>query len=689
MPKQNIYTQSFNAGVVDKENLARVDLERMRLAAEDQTNLLCTTTGNMFLRPGFGHLESTRDNLQGWLKDFSISASSGAQLEFTDLTLRVMIDDEIVTRPSVSTTVSQGSFGGTGDWVLTATDGATAAITGGRLELTADAVGSSASCRQEVAVDVADRGVEHALRVIVSRGPINFRVGSTNGNDNYVDETELKTGTHSLAFTPTGSSFFIIFKTTSETEKRVIDCQIEAAGVMELPTPWALSKLSQLRFAQSADVMFVACDKDTKSQRIERRGDHSWSVVDYLTDDGPFMLTRSAPIRLKPHALRGNTTLEASDNFFRPTHVGAIFRLFHNEQHIDQTVAGDQCWSDPIRVTGISGDGRRGDDRDWYYTISGSWSGTAQCQRSFDGEDVGFKAYRKAENTDNPDITSNVSNEQQFEDDDNSIVWYRAGFPNTYTNGTMRVRIDYDGGGGYGIARVTDYNSRTSVDIEVLKRFKNDIYTSDWLEGQWSDKQEYPTAVALSEGRLFWAGNDKFWASVSDAFESFDEDIEGDSGPINRTIAIGGVNEVQWMLPLQRLVIGTNGLEVSVKSSSFDEPLTPTNLSLKSASSIGSAPVDAVKIDGKGVFVGRTGKALYELIYSSDANDYVAFELTRLCASFYGSGVIQLAVSRRPDTRVWAVLNDGTMMCMVYEPLQQVVAFVPIVTDGVVESAVV
>ena len=143
------------------------------------------------------------------------------------------------------------------------------------------------------------------------------------------------------------------------------------------------------------------------------------------------------------------------------------------------------------------------------------------------------------------------------------------------------------------------------------------------------------------------------------------------------------------MLPLQRLVIGTNGLEVSVKSSSFDEPLTPTNLSLKSASSIGSAPVDAVKIDGKGVFVGRTGKALYELIYSSDANDYVAFELTRLCASFYGSGVIQLAVSRRPDTRVWAVLNDGTMMCMVYEPLQQVVAFVPIVTDGVVESAVV
>jgi len=40
MPRVNTYLQAFNVGVQDKKHLARVDLERMRLAAEIQTNLL-------------------------------------------------------------------------------------------------------------------------------------------------------------------------------------------------------------------------------------------------------------------------------------------------------------------------------------------------------------------------------------------------------------------------------------------------------------------------------------------------------------------------------------------------------------------------------------------------------------------------------------------------------------------------
>jgi hypothetical protein len=63
----------------------------------------------------------------------------------------------------------------------------------------------------------------------------------------------------------------------------------------------------------------------------------------------------------------------------------------------------------------------------------------------------------------------------------------------------------------------------------------------------WSDAQDWPTAVGLAEGRLdLGRQRDKVWDSVSDAYESFDETLEGDAGPISRSIAIGGVNEVQW-----------------------------------------------------------------------------------------------------------------------------------------------
>lgn len=694
MPKQDIFIHSFNAGVTDKKHLARVDLERMRLAAEDQTNLMATTTGNMFLRPALGFMDNTIGDDPAWLKEFIFSSVDAALLEFSDEALRVVVDDAVISRPAVSTTISQGDFGGTGAWVLGWQDGAGsgshdgAEIASDRLRLEADALGSRATARQEVSVLLADRGVEHALRIWVTRGPVTFRVGSAFALDDLVTETTLKTGYHSLAFTPTTASFFILLKTESELNKFVKSIEIEGSGDMVLPAPWGASRLSFIRGAQSADVLFVACD-GVPQYRIERRSRRSWSVVRYNADDGPFMLARSAPVRLRAEGLRGNTTLTASDDFFTPDHVGAIFRIFNNQQHIDQTIADDHTFTDAIRVTGLSGGNLLNNDRDWTYTVSGTWSSTLICQRSYDNKDYGFKKYRKDDADTGGNITANVTGAVQKETDDNAIIYYRIGFAGSYTDGVARVQIDYDGGGGYGVGRVTAYNSQTSVDIEVLKHFTNVNYSSDWLEGMWSAEQGYPTAVALSEGRLFWAGFDKFWGSVSDAYESFDEETKGDSGPLNRSIAIGGVNEVQWMLPLQKLVLGTNGLEASVKSSSFDEPLSPTNNTIKSASSVGSGPVDAVKIDGKGIFVDRTLKALFELLFSSEANDYVASELTRLCASWYSSGVVQLAVSRRPDTRVWAVLANGTCMCMVYEPKQQVLAFIPVITDGEFESVAV
>jgi hypothetical protein len=572
--------------------------------------------------------------------------------------------------------------------VLDVTDGASCTISGNRLRMQASATGSKATARQEVNVAVADRNVEHGLFIEVARGPVTFRCGSSNGGDQYIAESELKEGVHSLAFTPTGTSFWLFFQTSSETNKLIKTCQIEAAGDMVLDTAWSASQINQLRKDQSADVMFVA--SGGQQYRVERRGNHSWSIVKYLVDDGPFQSVRSAPVRLKPAALRGNTTLVASDNFFSQDHVGAVFYLFHNSQNVSQSIAGDELYTDPIKITGIYDDVDAKSDRTWRYTVSGTWVGTLQVFKSSDSEDFGYQLYRKQRDTDDTDITANVSDQEQADRFDNAIFYYRVGFADgNYTSGAAQIDISYGGGGGYGICRVTDYTDKQNVSIEVLKPFKNTTFTSDWKEGMWSDAQDWPTGVCLSEGRLFWAGNDKIWASVSDAYESFDETLEGDSGPISRSIAIGGVNEVQAILALQRVMFLTNGSEVAAKSSSLDEPLSPTNLSLKSSTSIGSGPVEAIRVDGRGIFVDRPTRSLFQIEFSADGGDYAAAEITRLCSSWYDVGIVKLAISRRPDTRVWAVLGDGTCMCMIYEPEQQVIGFVPIVTDGLFESVAV
>lgn len=691
MARARVLQHAFNVGVQDKSALTRIDLERMRLAAEEQTNLLCKVTGAGFMRPGLEYLSSTASDAQTLLKEFVFGATDAALLEFSNQALRVRVADQLITRAAVSSSVTNGDFPSATGWTLTATSGASSTVSSGFLALAATARGSSAKGTQAVSVALADRGVEHALRIIVERGPVTFYVGSSSGADDYVSETILRTGTHSIAFTPTGANFYIEFKSELRSLKLVDYVQVESAGVMSLPTPWTTANLGKIRTAQSADVVFVAA-AGYWQRRIERRSTRSWSVVFYYADDGPFTADRTRAVKLKSSVTEGNGTLTASSKFFNSNHVGAIFRLFNAGVNRSVKIGAENTYTDPFRVTGVyDAVPAKYNDRNWSYVISGTWVGTIRIKRSFDSKETGYLDYvlsypgnTATGTTINMGATSNQDLDQ------NAIVYYKIGFdPGEYSSGNATIQILYDGGGEYGTCRVTGYTSSTVVDIEVLSPFSTTEYTDQWQEGEWSANYIYPSAVELFDGRLWWSGEDRIWGSVSDSFESFDDQIDGDAGPISRSIATGGVNETQWLLGLQRLLIGTEGSIATVKSSSLDEPLTPTNLTIKDASTTGVAAVEAVRVDSRALCVERAGKAITEVVYSSDSGEYVATQLSRLTTDVFGSGVYQIGVQRRPDTRIWAVLTDGSCVCAVYEPDQQVLAFVPIETDGLFESVAV
>lgn len=687
MPQTNVYLQSFNVGVQDKKHLARVDLERMRLAAETQTNILPLTSGPAFMRPGMEYISTTASNAHCRIKEFVFGATDASLMEFTGNLFRVKVDDVTITRPAVTASITNGAFASGTGWTLTATSGATCTVSGGYLNLTASARGSRATASQSFVINQV--GTEHALRIIVDRGPVSFRLGSTSGGDELIGETVLRTGTHSLAFTPTSTPAYLSFHSEETTLKRVDSVTIESAGIMTLPTIWADADMFKMRFAQSADVVFVAC-KGYKPQRIERRAAKSWSIVDYAPDNGPFSAGRTRDVKLKPSVTEGNGTLTASSAFFNANHIGSLFTIFHEGFSCVTPIAGGGEYIEPFKVTGINY-ATAYDDRDWSYSITGTWVGTLRWYRSFDGEDRGYKRFRQDGTISSvPEITTNLGTTVNNDDDDNSILWYKLGFEEgAYTSGTATITVTYDGGGNSGIARVTAYNSATSVDIEILTNFKGTATSADWREGEWSSNQYWPSAVCFAEGRLWWSGSDRLWGSVSDDYENFDDTIEGDSAPISRSIATGGVNDTQWMIAIQRLLIGTDGAVATCKSSSLDEPLTPTNLSIKDSSSTGASSVDPVKVDNRALFVDRSNTAIFELTFDGANGDYNATQLSKLATELFTSGVKTMAVQRRPDTRVWIVLEDGSCVCCVYEPIEEVLAFIPIETDGNFESVAV
>lgn len=682
MTQENVPLIAFNRGYISRLGLARVDLKRTALSAELQRNWMPRVLGSMMLRPGFGFIGESNDSQTAFHIPFIFSTTDTAILEITDEAMRVYVDDALISRVAVSTSVTNGDFSSGTGWTDADEAGGVSTITGGKLEL----VGTSfnqAIRKREVTVSGGDVNKEHALRIIVERGPITFRCGSTDGGDEYISETTLGTGYHSLAFTPTGN-FWVQLAATAQAKKVVDSIQVEAAGALEIPAPWVEDDLGLIRYDQSADVVFVACT-GYEQRRIERRGTgRSWSIILYEPSDGPFRNSNVGPITLTPTALTGDITLTASKKYFKSTNVGSLFKITSIGQQVAVTLTGDNQWSAPIRVTGIGGvsDERRF-TRAWLGS-AGTLLANITVQRSI-GEPGAWVDYSI-----NAVGGGDASTTQQ-DDLDNQIVYYRIGI-NTgdYTSGTGSASLTYANGSLSGIVRITAYTSETSVSAAVLSPLGGTDGSSDWAEGEWSLRRGYPSSVTFHQGRLFWAGKSKIWGSVSDAYDSFDEDVEGDSGPINRSIASGPVDSINWLVRLKRLVLGTDGAEYTAQSSSLDEPLTPSNFTLDDPSTQGSARVGGIKLDDRCLFAHRCTTKLFQVNNQDDVYaNYKSVDLSELVPELKASGIVRIAAQRQLDTRIHCVLGNGLVAILISQPAEEVLCWVDVETDGFIEDVVI
>jgi hypothetical protein len=680
--RQTVPLLAFNRGIVSPLALARTDLQRLALSAETMTNWMPRVLGSMMLRPGTQYIGSSYNNSVARFLPFVFAIDDTALIELTDSLMRVWVDDELVTRPSVSTTVTNGDFSSLTGWTDADESGATSTLVGNLLLLAGDSTGTAAAIRyQTVTVAAGDQGVVHALKIVIPHDnssdvftPVTLKVGSTVGGDEYITETELEPGEHSLAFTPTGN-FTIQLSSRAPYGAYIDSCEIAAAGTMEIATPWAEDDLESVRFDQSGDILFIASG-GTRQRKIERRGTESWSVVEYLSNDGPFRTVNTTTVTLTPSALSGATQLSSSAPLFRSSHRGALFKVNSVGQKVTASVTAQNTFTNSIRVTGVES------SRIFTVIRSGTWIATVTLQRSLDDPDAGPWE----------DVTTYTTNDTVTYDDglDNQIAYYRIGVKTgDFTSGTVGLELNYASGSKTGICRVLSVPSSQIATVAVLQDFGNTTASEDWSEGSWSNFRGWPSSVAFVEGRLGWAGKDKVDLSVSDAFYSFDEDVEGDSGPISRTIGSGPVDTINWMLALQRLILGGEGTEHVCKASSLDEPMTPTDFSIRSSSTNGSAPVQALRIDKRGVYVQRGGTKLMELAFDPQDYEYGSTDLMVIAPELGEAGITRIAVQRKPDTRIHCVRGDGTVAVIVYDRAENVTCWLEVETDGTVEDVVV
>ncbi len=195
----------------------------------------------------------------------------------------------------------------------------------------------------------------------------------------------------------------------------------------------------------------------------------------------------------------------------------------------------------------------------------------------------------------------------------------------------------------------------------VTKTLGATTATVDWYPGRFSYYQPGPTALGIFDGRLWLGGNGLVDGSVSDAYLSFDNSIEGDSKAISKTIGFGQVQQIYWMSAGEELLAGTGSCEIKIGSNDFNDTITQSNCKIRAISHIGSAAIEPCRIDDKVYFVQRAGKRIYELTEVTGGVERPApRDIQLLHPDICGSGIRRFAATRNPEMRLWIVTEDGT-----------------------------
>ena len=188
----------------------------------------------------------------------------------------------------------------------------------------------------------------------------------------------------------------------------------------------------------------------------------------------------------------------------------------------------------------------------------------------------------------------------------------------------------------------------------------------------------YPKCVSFFEQRLVFAGTinnpQTLWFSKSGDYENFTTGT-ADADAMIYTIASNQVNAIESIKATRTLIVMTTGGEFTVTSGATQDPITPTNLNIRKQSNYGSAGVDAISVGNSTLFLQRAKRKIRELAYNFDSDSYIAPDLTILAEHITDSGVVQMDYQQEPFSIVWCVRDDGKLVGLTYNRLQDVVAW--------------
>nr|BAR34695.1 putative tail tubular protein B [uncultured Mediterranean phage uvMED] len=159
--------------------------------------------------------------------------------------------------------------------------------------------------------------------VVLPHGPVTRRPGTY-----FVSEVKTSSAkTRLIPFTFSTTQTYILEFGNQYIRFYKDDGQITSGGsAYEISTPYTTAQLFNLKFAQSADVMYITHESHAV-RKLSRTGHTSWSLTEIEFTDGPYLDSNTTTVTMTPSGTTGSITITAAAPTFVSTDVGRLINF--------------------------------------------------------------------------------------------------------------------------------------------------------------------------------------------------------------------------------------------------------------------------------------------------------------------------------------------------------------------------
>ena len=429
---------------------------------------------------------------------------------------------------------------------------------------------------------------------------------------------------------------------------------MDGANIVELAHPYLEAELFQLKFVQSADVMWIV-HENHRPRKLIRYSDTEWYLDPIVFVDGPYFPINGTKVTLISSAATGTATVTAANG-------AAISGCVADAAGILVTTSSDHSLTsgDIATISSVVGTTE----------ANGTHTVTVVSPKTFTIPVTFVNAYASGGT-----ITPSI-------------------FASTDVGRLLRIWHTADAKWGWG--EITAFTNSYTVIAEIVENKFPTATTTSWRLGKFSETTGWPSAVTLYETRLAFAGapNGKQDVDFSQTdnftfFQSAADETLLATDALGWSLYSASVDNVCWLSSTRGgLAIGTSGgAWIMTGSGGKDDPLTPSSVNAKKHTAVGSDPyIPAVPIDNAVVFVDKAGRRVYEFAYLWEDDSYRSPDLTILADHlFTDTNIVDVDVQ---GTRkiYWVIAADGNLYGLTYMRAESIVAWHKHQTDGEFKS---